>query len=160
MATFQPLVINNGEIQQLQPGDSLDPSVIAGVGQQSFVSDYNGATSKGMPVYVKSTGNVDLGQANAVTPAGVIGMADENGVAQGSPVVVTSEGYVTVPDWSGITYNSSQTLEPGKVYYLSAANPGKITQVAPNTQGQFVVRLGRAMTTTIFKLDIDLTVKL
>lgn len=160
MATFLPLVINNGAIQQLQPGDSLAPSVVSGVGQQSFVSDYNGALAKGAPLYVKSTGRVDLAQGNAINPAGAIGMADENGVAQGSPVVVKSDGYVDIADWAAVSYNNSQTLEPGKLYYLSATSAGRITPIAPNTQGQFVVRLGRAVTTTIFKLDIDLMVKL
>jgi hypothetical protein len=46
------------------------------------------------------------------------------------------------------------------LYYLSAAAAGKITATAPTTIGQFVARVGRAVSTTKMEIMIMPKVKL
>ena len=64
MSQRKPLVIVDGQIQQLQAGDVLDAQV-SEVDVVSKQNDNLGAINIGQPVYVKSNGNVDLAQANA-----------------------------------------------------------------------------------------------
>jgi hypothetical protein len=44
-------------------------------------------------------------------------------------------------------------LTPNSTYYLSAATAGALTTTAPSTAGQFVYRVGKAISTT--QMDID-----
>jgi len=51
-------------------------------------------------------------------------------------------------------------LVPGNTYFLSPITAGQITNVAPTTTGQYVVRVGRAVTTTKLDVEIELPILL
>ena len=46
-------------------------------------------------------------------------------------------------------------LTAGATYYLSAATAGAMTVTPPSTVGQYVVRLGKALSTTEFEIRIE-----
>ena len=92
MAQRKPLVIVNGQIQQLQSGDVLDASVNE-VDVVSKQNDNAGAIVIGQPVYTKTNGNVDLAQADAGATVEILG----NG-----PAVEPADASTTGPpvDWA------------------------------------------------------------
>jgi hypothetical protein len=55
--------------------------------------------------------------------------------------------------WAEVT--GSPLLNPGTVYYLSAVAAGQITSTAPTTPGQYVVVVGRAVSSTALAIEID-----
>jgi len=46
-------------------------------------------------------------------------------------------------------------LTPGAVYYLDPDTPGNLTQTAPTTTGDFVVRVGRAISATAMEISVS-----
>lgn len=101
----------------------------------------------GQPIYVKSSGNVDLAASTELTLASAIGLSTSIANA-GEYVRYTADGVVTQTDWTGVT--NTVALEIGKPYYLSAL-PGKLTTVIP-TSG-FILRVGVALTES--DLDVE-----
>jgi hypothetical protein len=114
-----------------------------------------------MPVYVKSNGNVDKAQANALATVEVLGLATET-ILTTTPGIIKMDGILaaTTGEWDAVAVGASGGLTPGKVYYLDAATPGKITETAPVTVTQFVTRLGIALSTTQFDIDTELPIGL
>ena len=74
----------------------------------------------------------------------VIGFADAATSATGTCKVVTT-GIKTMPS----------TVDPGDIYYLSAATAGAITTTVPSGSGQAVVRVGEGATTSIFSIRVE-----
>lgn len=105
----------------------------------------------GQPFYMAS-GLIWPAQAEDEAHTNVCGFtatdADTNG-----PVVVITRGQVTRTDWTPII--GATFLDPGTDYYLSPAVAGMMTAVAPNTTGQFVVPLGKAVSPTTFDVNIE-----
>lgn len=139
MATRKPLVLNAGEIEQLQSGDTL--GISSETGQATLTNSDAAGAVVGELFYVfgadalkkakadaGATCKGNLWMATAVIAAGATGVFQENGVVTGL---------------SGLT--------AGAVYYLSAATAGAMTVTPPSTTGQYVVRLGTALSTTEFQ---------
>jgi hypothetical protein len=139
MATRKPLVLVSGEIQQLQSGDTLGISSETGqatltnsdaagavVGEIFYVFGSDSLKKAKADAGATCTGN--LWMATAIIAAAATGVFQENGVVTGL---------------SGLT--------PGAVYYLSAATAGAMTVTPPSTTGQYVVRLGTALSATEFQ---------
>lgn len=106
----------------------------------------------GQAIYIKSGGAAALTDADDVTKASVAGVArySGGGVTGGNLYYVT-DGDLWMEDWTNVI--GGTTLTPGAVYYLSTT-AGKLTSTPPTGDGEFVVKVGRALTT--MTLDIEL----
>lgn len=105
----------------------------------------------GMPFYMAS-GLIWPAQANNEGYANVCGFTASDAAANG-PVVVLTRGQVTRTDWTPII--GTPLLTPGTDYYLDTNVAGMMTAVAPTLMGQYVVPLGKAVSTTTFDVNIE-----
>ncbi len=154
MTLRKPLVIISGIVQQISSSDTLD-AVVSEVDAVIKQNGNAGAIVCGCPVYVKSATTYDKAQANAGTTAGMLGFQKDVSVAAGGNGTIQTDGILalTTAQWDAIT-GGSGGLAFGTVYYLDPATAGKITATAPSTVGQYVVPVGRALSTT--ELDISI----
>lgn len=152
MAIRKPLVIVSGQIEQLQAGDSLDDRS----SQISQTNDEAGAIVIGTPVYNDANDGVKKAQANAVGTKNVLGLVSDVTVATGQPAAITTAGIqsATTAQWDAVA-GTSGGLTKDTIYYLDPATAGKITATAPTTVGQFVVQLGKALSTTELNINIQ-----
>lgn len=152
MALRKPLVINAGEVQQLQAGDTLDAPVAA----IDVIQATNGNGSPitlGQVVYPDAANSVDLAQANALATTDPIGLVAEASIAPAASGSIQTDGVIANANWTPVT--GGPNLTTGAEYYLSASDPGQLTTVAPTTVGQYVVKVGRALSTTELLIEID-----
>lgn len=108
----------------------------------------------GQPVYIKSTGHLDLASAS-VAPQ-VAGVAISDTAATIAAHYIT-EGKVIRTDWTPIV--GTVSLLAGVTYFLDTA-AGRLTAAAPAAAGQYVVRVGRAVSTTTLDVEIELPILL
>ena len=154
MAQRKPLVLVNGEIQQLQAGDSL-----VGDTDLNVISASNGealAIVKGEPVYVTAiAGQVKKALGDNVGTAKVFGLVKDASIASSTQGLIQTEGTITATDveWQAVN-EGGLSLVPGQDYWLSEANAGKITANAPSAEGDVVCKIGRALSTTEFEISI------
>jgi hypothetical protein len=109
---------------------------------------FDSTAVSGQPVYVVSDTNVDL--ADNITNFHVIGLALE-GVTAGNTGQYITEGTIERVDWTAIV--GTMLLTPGAVYYLDSI-AGKLTSTPTTTEGEHVVAVARAASST--KLDIEI----
>lgn len=155
MAVKKPIVITNGQLERLQPGDRLD------LGNTTTRNNNSGgAIVIGQPVYITGT-NADLAQANAQSTIRVAGLVLDTSVAAASPAEILTDGILTATttEWDAVT-GETGGLTAGADYFLDPANPGQLTQTAPSAAGEFVVRVGHALSTTEFEIEVQQPVKL
>src|SRR5258708_5197497 len=133
MAVRQPLVIVNGQIQQLQSGDSLtDQST-----QFQLTNDEAGAVVCGSAVYSDAAGGFKKAQANASTTSKVVGLvATTPSISNGVSGAVSLDDVLTLTtaQWDAVA-STSGGLTFNTLYYLDPATAGKITATAPTTVG-------------------------
>jgi hypothetical protein len=154
MALKKPLVLSGGQIQQLQSGDTLD-AVASEAGVITMTNANAGPVVIGTPVYVPVAGSVDKAKADASGTVQVMGLVASTSIAAGSPGTVQCDAALSAitTQWDAVT-GQTGGLTAGSVYYLDPATPGKLTVTAPTTAGQYVVRVGLALSTT--ELDIGI----
>jgi hypothetical protein len=111
----------------------------------------------GQPVYLKVTGHVALAKADAAATTQVAGIA-QNAVAAGSSCHYLTEGEITQTNWTLIA--GTATLTIGATYYLDLSTAGRITSTSPTAVGNYVVRVGRATTSTTLDIEIELPILL
>ncbi len=148
MAARKPLVLNGGEIQQIQTGDTL----LASVSEVDIISLTNGdagAHALGDVVYISAADTAKKAQANAIATQNAIAIAT-GAISAAAIGSYQSDGIIT--GLAGLTV--------GAVYYLSAATAGAMTTTAPSATGQYVVRLGIAISATEFDLRIERSILL
>lgn len=160
MAARKPLVINSGQIEQLQAGDTLVASVTE-VDVVSKTNDNAGSVVIGAPVYQKSNGNVDKARANAQGTVQVVGLVADTSIAAAGSGNIQTDGVLvaTTGQWDAVT-GGSGGLTPGSPYYVDAAAAGLLTATAPSTASQFVVRVGLALSSTDMDITITAPIKL
>jgi hypothetical protein len=156
----KPLVITNGQIQQLQSGDTLDASC-AEVDVISLTNGNASAIVIGTPVYSSGAGEVDKAQADAVATVEVLGLAQPVSTAASASGNIQTDGVLsaTTAQWDAVA-GTTGGLAAGTVYYLDPDTAGKITPTAPTTAGDFVVRIGKAISTTELEISISQPIKL
>jgi len=154
MAKRKPLVITNGQIERLQSGDRLDLANSA-TKQNDSGNTINIAT----PVYV-SGNNVLPAQADAQSTVRVAGLADAT-TANGNPIEVVADGVFTATtgEWDAVT-GQTGGLTPGADYWLSATTAGELTTTAPDADGEFVQRVGHALSATELEIEVGQPIKL
>lgn len=153
MAIKKPIVMTNGQLEQLQAGDSIDLGNTI-----TKTNNTGGALVIGTPVYV-SSGDAEPAQADAQGTIRVAGVVADISVADGNPVNILVDGKLeaTTTQWDAITGQTGGLTE-GADYFLDEANPGQMKTTAPTTG--FVVRLGHALSTTEFEVEIQQPIKL
>lgn len=154
MALRKPLVLINGLPQQISSSDTLD-AVLAEVDQIAMTNAETGAIVIGTPTYIFSANNVKKAQANAVGTADVLGLVRDTSVAASGSASIQTDGQMTATttQWDAVT-GGTGGLTAGAVYYLSASTAGQLTTTAPTTTGQYVIRVGKAISTTIMDIQI------
>jgi len=160
MAAKKPLVITAGQVEQLQAGDTLD----AAVTEVDVVSKTNDNASPiviGSPVYQKSDGDVDLARANAQGTVQILGLVKDTSISAAGSGLIQTDGVLVAStgEWDAVT-GGSGGLTAGSPYYVSAATAGLLTATAPSTTGQFVVRIGLAISTTEMDITVQPPIKL
>lgn len=152
MATRKPLVIVAGQIQQLQAGDSIASPVTV-----SQTNDEAGALVFGTPVYNDVVDGVKKAQANAAATTVVLGLSADVTVAAGQPANIQLSDLLvgTTAQWDAVT-GGSGGLTKGN-YYLDPATAGKLTATPTSTTGQYLARVGLALSTTEMDIRIDPT---
>ena len=153
MALRKPLVLNGGQIQQLQAADTLDAP--QGGGDQVVLTNNNAGTLvPGTPVYTIANDAVDKAKADASATKNVLGLlAASIAAAAVGPITIGGILTLTTGQWDA-AFSTTGGLTKDVRYYLSAAAAGLGTSTAPSTVGQYVVELGIAISTTELKVDI------
>ena len=156
MAVKKPLVITDGQIQQLQAGDSIEQA-----GDVTLTNSNAGSITIGQAVYIDGASSVDLAQADAAGTKDVLGLVVDVSVATTDPALIRSSGILTATtgQWDAVT-GQVGGLTPGAKYWLSAATAGGLTTTAPTTDGEYVAPVGKALSTTDFEIDVDHTILL
>lgn len=158
-AARRPLVIIDGQISQLPAGDSLD-AVSSEVDVLPLTNGAGTLQAVCTPFYISAANTGLPARANASGTAGVIGFLRAD-TAAGQGGFVQTDGLLTATtaQWDAVT-GQTGGLTPGSAYWLSSATAGRITVTAPTTQGEFVVRLGRAISTTALEISIEPPIRL
>jgi hypothetical protein len=150
MAVRKPVVMVNGMLQRLPDGDTISGAQASPTFTATNAN--GGAVTMGQPVYVSAAGAVDLAQANASGTAKVAGLVGAASVAAGAAGAMQYGGVVTLADWTQVI--GAATLTAGAAYFLSAATAGQLTATAPDSTGQYVTRVGKALSTTELLIEI------
>lgn len=159
MAGRIPLVIVNGEIQQLQAIDSLDASQV----EIETVTQTNGEATALVicsAVYNDVADSVKRALATAVATSELVGLATAATVAAGQPATIQTSGVLvaTTTQWDAMAAaadSQSGGLTVGQVYYLDEAAAGKYTKTGTDTVGSALVRIGIAISTTEMLIGIS-----
>lgn len=151
MAIKAPLVLTDGELQQLQAGDNL--------ADVHFLSRVFTTTSiKGNVVYADAAGACDLAQANAAGTSKPIGLSPAAVVAT-NPGNVQTDGVLTLTtgEWDAVTGETGGLTANAK-YYLDDATAGMLLQddnLSSLAVGDYVVVIGKGLSTTELLIDIE-----
>ena len=154
MASQKPLVIINGQVQQLPAGDTLNASI----NEVDVVSLTNANASSitiGQPVYVSAAGSVNLASAAASGTCKVLGLVRDASIATASSGFIQTDGILsaTTGGWDAVTGDTGG-LTAGSIYYLSTV-AGGLTTTAPSGSGNYVIKVGLALSTTEMEIDTD-----
>ena len=125
-------------------------------------TDYHSAQADGQikigyPVYLKTSGHVDPAQANDPGTAQVAGISISDTEATFACKYIT-EGRVQRTDWTEVA--GTALLSAGATYFLDPLVAGRITTTAPVSSGHYVVRVGRAVTSSTLDVEIELPILL
>lgn len=149
-----PIVIgSNGLFQQNQLGD-----YVANVIQRNNGS---GSTAViGNPVYEHAANDARRAFASGYSTSKVIGICISTSVANGSPMLIQTDGVVeaTTTQWDTVT-GGSGGLTLNAIYYLGTS-VGTLTTTAPSAIGEVVAPIGKALSTTELLLEVGPTIEL
>jgi len=159
MAARIPLVIKEGEIQQLQAGDTLNASQV----ETETVTLTNGEINALVicsVVYSDANDSAKRALATVVATSEVVGFATAATVAAGQPATIQTSGVLaaTTGQWDAMAAaadSQSGGLTVGQVYYLGEGAAGKYTKTGTHTVGSALVRLGIAISTTEMLIGIS-----
>ncbi len=127
----------------------------------SLQNENAGSIVIGMPVYSSSAGQVDKAQANAGGTVEVIGLVSEVSIATAASGFIQTDGVLsaTTGQWD-VVAGTTGGLTAGAIYFLSKDTAGELTETAPTTASEFVLRVGKALSTTEMEISITQPVKL
>lgn len=132
-----------------QPGPFY--AVTGNLNVETVVALFDSAAAPGGVVYVPSDGHVDLAKADAFATSIPVGLAAAGVEASSNGEYITS-GPITVDDWTPVI--GTESLEPGKIYFLSVDEAGCMGLTTSEVSGTYVVIMGTALTEKTFKVDI------
>lgn len=152
MAARKPLVIVNGEIQNLQAGDTLDANTTDG---QVITLTPASDMIAGQLVYLSGADACTKAKADASGTSKLAALAvaaQSSGVA--GTFMLAGVLVLTTAQWDAVM-GTTGGLTAGTEYYLSAATSGLGTATATTTAGQYVVCVGYALSTTELMVKIS-----
>lgn len=118
----------------------------------TYSAQANTGVKTGQPLYLLSNGTVNKAQADKITTSRVIGLA----YADATPLTSVNyepDGIIEQSNWTLVT--KSNYLIPGLTYYLSPYSSGQLTALAPELEGHLIVKVGKALSTTRFEIEIE-----
>lgn len=160
MAARKPLVYDtDGHIEQIQPGDTLAAPVAGGTVIQATNGEA-GAITLGQVVYISAADTVKYARANAVATASPVGFVADASIGAAGVGGIQIDGLLVSADWTAVV--GATTLTAGTEYFLSPDVAGEMvsTPPAPTDTGEFSVSLGRAFSTTDFRIEIHPFIRL
>lgn len=157
MALKKPLAVYGGQIEELRAGDELNAAILE-VDVITLTNNSGSTIPGGGVVYISASNEVSPAQANSDATAKPFGLAVASIADAASGKVQTDGSILSVSDWSAIT--GSASLTAGARYYLSAASAGQMTTTPPSGSGEYVIPLGRAVSTTDFEISLGTSIKL
>jgi streptogramin lyase len=111
-------------------------------------------------VYAKANGKIAAAIASSIVKTRVIGLAMEAIVDDANgDVLLNGCLEATAPQWEAIT-GEVAGLTIGAIYYLDDITQGKLTKTPPAEIGGYSIRIGQALTSTIFEIEIQPPVKI
>jgi hypothetical protein len=125
--------------------EKLDGNVVElqsdGLSVRAFVNANAGAITARQIAFVTPLGEIDLAQADDVSTGAdqVLVVVKDASIASAASGSVYFRGAV-VPGFTALTI--------GATYFISEATAGAITAVAPSASGEFVYKVGRAISAT------------
>ncbi len=111
----------------------------------------------GNPLYLTGVGHVNPARADAAGTTQVVGLSITD-TTSGFTCNYLTEGRIERSDWTDIA--GVTNLSAGVTYFLDPVLSGRITSTAPTVAGQYVVRIGRAVSTTTLDIEIELPILL
>lgn len=126
-----------------------------------YLSNNTGSTiAKGSPVYISSSQNVSLANANSNTTYNLIGLAQYN-ISTSTTGFIQSAGVLTATttEWDSVT-GGSGGLTAGSIYYLSDSTAGRLTSTAPTTLNHWVCEVGTALNSTELLINLRRPVRI
>jgi len=151
MAIRKPLVIINGQRQELPAGDTLGSAS----SEVDVVSLTAAATLVALaPVYVSAANACDKASAAAAATAKILGFA-QDAIAASAAGLIQTDGILsgTTVEWDAVA-GTTGGLAAGTTYFLSST-AGLITSTAPTASGSYVVKVGTALSTTELEISIS-----
>lgn len=112
---------------------------------------------KGQPVFITGNDEIYLAGANDSVRFNVAGFVYTDFINSNDQGLIKTEGIITntIDNWNQIISDPlPDGLIEGQNYFLSLEY-GKITTIAPENSGQYLVPIGRALTKNHFKIDVD-----
>jgi hypothetical protein len=133
----------------------------AGAGPVSLMNADSVALNGCQVVFSFGSGSCKRAKADALGTVTVIGLAAVGDNPPGSLMGVVVDGPVTASTsaWDAVT-GLSGGLTAGAVYYLSSVTTGWLTTSVPSTLGQFIVRIGVALSSTTMLIQIQPPIQL
>ena len=156
MALKKPLVLTNGQIEQLQSGD-----YIGEVNLPTATNGNAGTLSAGMVIYHTATAStIDKARSNASGTMDASGFVVAD-ITTGATGTYQDSGVLslTTTQWDAVT-GQTGGLTSGSLYYVDPSTAGKITTTVPSTVSQFVQKVGRAVNTTDMHILLKQSIKL
>jgi hypothetical protein len=120
-----------------------------------------GSIAIGQVVYISGAGDVDLAQADNPATAKAFGLVADASIASLVSGEIQLEGVLTATtgEWDAVT-GQTGGLTAGAIYYLDPTTPGAMTTTAPTSGGEYVVELGKAVSSTKFDITIRRPIRL
>lgn len=171
LATITPgaLMVGNGTGNVALVGPGTTGQIPVSNGTTFVMTDLNtadvsgqtnanaGTLAPGTPVYEKTTANnIDKAQGNAIATSFVLGLTIASYAAAVTTCIVRTTGplALTTAQWDAIT-GQTGGLSLGVIYYLDTATAGKLTTSPVDAAGNFLVPVGKSLSTTTMVLDIN-----
>jgi hypothetical protein len=120
---------------------SLDGTVIPAIPLDSVLNGV--AMTAGLVVYRDSSNLLQIAGVSSATIHRALGLYANSAGAAGQPSIIWG---------NGTRITGFPTLVAGTTYYLDAS--GAISEFADLATGEYVTRVGQAITTSIFEIDI------
>lgn len=157
MALRKPLVLVGFDPYQLPDGDTLD-AIVTGIGAD-LVNESANNLARCTPVCPGTgagAGGFQPARANTVGTSRVIGLIGADQIGPGASGLIVNFGILsaTTAQWNAIT-GQNNGLTPGAIYFLSDVVPFRLSTAPPLTTGDFLVRIGQALTPRQMFLNIQ-----
>lgn len=156
MTLKKPTVFDTttGQLRDIAADETLDVTV----SQTNVRNVQNGEAGNiiiGQAVYISGNDAVKKARADAAATTALFGIVYDASIAAAANGVIATDGVMTATtaQWDVVTGDTGG-LVAGSNYYLSDATTGNITKTVPTASGAYVVRVGRAVSTTVLELNI------